>query len=186
VLNRKALAILIALLAAGALAGPCTAGVLFGFQYSIPAPDASYDSVLAEGTLFTEIVPGGYQIVDIVGTRTVHGTEELITGLIAPGGYGGNSNLLYHPNAPFLDGNGLSFTVAGLGSDGFGSINLYSDPSAAYLGTIYTEAYSPSVWYGTLTVTQLPEPSPLVLLPLGIAGVAFWSRIRRTPSHVVT
>jgi hypothetical protein len=176
-LNKRVILIVTALLASGALAGPCSAGSVFDFQYSLPAPDPSYDSVSAFGTLFADVVPGGYLIVGIEGTRVVNGTPEQITGLIDPGGFWGNSNLLYYPSDVLLDGNGLSFTTDGLGNDGFGDVNLYS--SVDYAGTLYTEAGS-SVWYGTFSVTETPEPSTMVLLTLGAAGLGFWTRIRRT------
>src|ERR1035437_392556 len=93
-LNKTAFSLIAALLASGALAGPCSAGSIFNFQYSLPAPDPSYDAISASGTLVADEVPGGYLVVSISGTRTVNGIAEAITGLIGPLGYGGNSNLL--------------------------------------------------------------------------------------------
>lgn len=113
-LNRTALSLIVALLASGALTAPCAAGSIFNFQYSIPAPNASFDAVSAIGTLLADEVPSGYLVVGITGTRTVNDVPEAITGLIAPLGYAGNSNLFYYPNDPLLDVNGLSFTVAAL------------------------------------------------------------------------
>jgi hypothetical protein len=176
-LNKTAFSLIAALLASGALTGPCSAGSIFNFQYSIPAPNASFDSISASGTLFADEVPGGYLVVGITGTRTVNdGIPEAITGLIAPNGYAGNSDLLYYPNDPLLDGNGLSFTVAGAGNDGFGNVNLYS--TSDYLGILYTENGATIGW-GSFTVTPSPEPSTLGLLALGGAGLCAWNKRRR-------
>ena len=179
-LNKTAFSLIAALLASGALAGPCSAGSIFNFQYSLPAPNPSFDSISASGTLVADEVPGGYLVVDITGTRTVNdGIPEAITGLIAPLGYFGNSNLLYYPNDQLLDYNGLSFTVAGAGSDGSGNVNLFSQLD--YLGVLYTE--DGNVGWGTFAVSPSdvspsPEPSTMVLLTLGAAGLCACTKRR--------
>ena len=96
-LNKTVILLVAALLASGALAGPCSAGSIFNFQYSLPATDIVPNSVSAFGTLFTDDVTGRYLIVGIVGTRFVNGVPQQIAGLIDPNGYFGNSNLLYYP-----------------------------------------------------------------------------------------
>ena len=174
-LNRTAFLLIVALLASGALTGPCAAVSIFNFQYSIPAPNASFDAVSAIGTLLADEVPSGYLVVGITGTRTVNDVPEAITGLIAPLGYAGNSNLFYHPNGPLLDVNGLSFTVAGTGNDGFGNVNLFS--VSDYLGVLYTENGA-TVGWGSFTATPSPEPSTLGLLALGAVGLCGRSKRR--------
>ena len=181
-LSKRIISFGLVLLASGALTGRCLAGVVYNFQYSLPAPDPSYDAVSAYGTLTTgDFDPGtgGYLVSSIEGTRTVNGVDTLITGLIPPGGYG-NSNVLYYPDAPFLDVNGLSFTVANhaLSNDGLGNVNIYFDGSA------YTEN-SYSVSDGTFDVElATPEPSTAMLLIGGLLAVAAWTRKPRQFSKV--
>jgi hypothetical protein len=179
-LNKTAVALALALLFSGALAVPCSAGTIISFTYSIPAPDPSYLAISASGLLTTiEQGPGVYLVVDIEGTRSVNGVPETITGLIAPGGYY-NSNLLSLPGPPLLDGNGLSFTVAGSGNDGSGSVNVYSVTD--YFGTVYTEAAG-NVFYGAFDAEIVPEPSTFILVAVASAGlVALTSHRRRKPS----
>ena len=51
--------------------------------------------------------------------------------------FDGNDNLLFFPGPPFLDFDGVSFTVdnPSLSDDGFGDVNVYFDPSSG----LYTE-----------------------------------------------
>jgi hypothetical protein len=188
-LSKRIISFGLVLLASGALTGRCLAGVVYNFQYSLPAPpDSLYDAVSAHGTLTTgDFDPGigGYLVSSIEGTRTVNGVDTLITGLIPPGGFGGNSNVLYYPDAPFLDVNGLAFTIGNLAfsNDGLGNVNIYFDVSD------YTEN-SYSVSYGTFDValaTQelaTPEPSTAMLLIGGLLAVAAWTRKPRQFSKV--
>jgi hypothetical protein len=189
-LSKRIISFGLVLLASGALTGRCLAGVVYNFQYSLPAPpDSSYDAVSAYGTLTTgdfDLGIGGYLVSSIEGTRTVNGVDTLITGLIPPGGFGGNSNVLYYPDAPFLDVNGLSFTIDNpvLSNDGLGNVNIYF-----YFGSDYTEI-SNLVGYGTFDValaTQelaTPEPSTAMLLIGGLLAVAAWTRKPRQFSKV--
>src|ERR1700723_1105729 len=62
------------------------------------------------GTFITTFEGGGvYLITGITGT--VDG--QTITGLISPGGFNSNDNLLYYPPAPQLDATGVAFVIAG-------------------------------------------------------------------------
>jgi hypothetical protein len=173
VLNKTLIVLVAALLASGALAIPCSAGTTFSFQYSLPATDPTMDSVSASGTMSADGVAGGYIITGIEGTRIVNGITEVINGLIAPGLFFGNTNMLFYPNAPLLDSDGLSFTTSGAGDDGFGNVNLYS-----LAGGDFTEVGA-TIGSGTFSVAEIPEPSTLVLLALGAAALGARTRIRR-------
>ena len=76
----------------------------------------------------TDLSGGSYTVTGVWGSWN----GVAITGVAAPGGFGSNDNLLF-PAAPLVDGNGLGFTVNGVGDDGAGNVNLY------YNGTGYTE-----------------------------------------------
>ena len=165
----------LALLAVVVSSGPAYASAMFHFQYNLPAPEPGFLSVSGSGTLFTnDPVNNVYLITGIQGTRTVDGTDEAITGLTPPGMFAGNSNLLYFMGMLFLDGDGMSFTVANSGgNDGYGNVNLFRNPNQGY-----TEI-GDGIGYGTFVAFQaadpVPEPSSLLLVFLGIGGVALGS-----------
>jgi hypothetical protein len=157
----------------------------FSFSYSfpvfaLPLPDEGSPTeiglVTASGTLVGTSLGGNlFQIIDITGTRDYeeNGVEDIspINGLIDPGGFNFNDNLLDMSGTPFLT-EGFSFTLlAGPGDDGAGNVNVYWDEAG------YTEAFLRQVGDGTFTASDIggdvPEPSSIVLLGLGLAGIAF-------------
>jgi hypothetical protein len=70
------------------------------------------DTSVVSGTLTTTSTPAGgpYTVTGIMGTWSFDAVSLTIQGLIAPGGLGGNDNML-SPVAPFLSNSGISFTV---------------------------------------------------------------------------
>src|SRR5215831_8537594 len=69
------------------------------------------DGIASAGILTTTdaLVGGAYTITAIQGTRNVNN----IDGLLPPGSFGANDNLLY-PSDPFVDVPGFSFSSGGL------------------------------------------------------------------------
>jgi uncharacterized protein (TIGR03437 family) len=135
----------------------------FTFTYAFPAAPGNPDgfAVNASGKLTTTALDPAtntYRIINITGTRTANGATESITGLIPAGGFG-NSNLL-HAAPPWLDGEGLSFTVSNPngGNDGHGRVNVYS------IGSQYTENLT-NVGNGAFTVTHdtIPKDGSLAI-----------------------
>lgn len=140
--------------------------LLFG---SIGAPNAHADSFTfavtgaysGTGTFTTNPLSGGtYLITEITGTFD----GSAITSLISLGGFMANDNLLY-PSIPFLDGSGVSFTLAD-GND----VNVCSfvgtecfDSTLAFVGTTAIGEVSLSV-----SPTATPEPSSIALMLAGI------------------
>jgi len=118
------------------------------------------------------LVPGEdyYLITAITGTRTYLGTTQPITGLIDPEGFSNNDNLLFFGSLPLLDLNGFAFAVPGPVVGEFEDIQVFYDADNAE----YTE-YPGPVGEGDFAVTALgavPEPSAIILLVIGLAGIA--------------
>jgi uncharacterized protein (TIGR03437 family) len=142
----------------------------FTFTYAFPAAPGNPDgfAVNASGKLTTTALDPAtntYKIINITGTRTANGATESITGLIPVGGFG-NSNLL-RAAPPWLDGEGLSFTVSNPngGNDGQGRVNVYS------IGSQYTENLT-NVGNGIFTVTRDTIPSD-GSLSIDVSSLAF-------------
>lgn len=151
----------------------------FTFSYSFPGSGDTPTPVSGNGLLTTtdlNTTTNAYTILDISGTRNFNGTQQTITGLLPPGDFDLNSNLLF-ATAPLLDFGGFSFSVNGTGNDG-SLVNVY------YTGSDYTEG-SPDVDFGSFTATNVnaaavPEPGSVALLVgLGISGAGFLARRRK-------
>jgi hypothetical protein len=143
----------------------------FDFSYSLP-PDPMGPSpfaVTANGVFTTSAFNGtSYTVTGITGIRN----GQTITGLLPPNAFSGNDNLLF-PSSPLVDGNGISFTVAGVGDDGLGHVNLF------FIDNGYTED-TPNVGLGTLTITpvtsSVPEPGSVGLAAGGLVAFVYLRR----------
>ena len=170
-----------------AFAAPSRAAEVFTFQYLF---NHAYDPAgffSGSGTLTTDDLDPAtntYLITGVDGARTVSAfgstTTNTITGLLPPGGYAGNSNLLYAFAPWFLDEGGFSFTISDPtgGSDGMGRVNVY------YFGySSYSEAGA-AAGFGNFTATlvqtpEVPEPAVGVLVVCGLACIAAGRRFSR-------
>ncbi|QHS51287.1 PEP-CTERM sorting domain-containing protein [Edaphobacter sp. 12200R-103] len=96
-----------------------------------------------------------------------------VTGIIAPGGFNGNDNLLFPTNAQTLDPNGFSFSAAN-GPDSF-DVNVYNDGTGYFAFFRDEDNFTdtlPITFDVTPAASPVPEPGTLLLLGTGILGVA--------------
>ncbi len=148
---------------------------LFDFQYSFPSYEANGTAISASGTLTTtdlDPIKNNYTITEISGTRTVQGITETIIGLLSPGTYGINDNLL-NASMPLLTQNGFSYLVSGSGEDGNGNVNVfYSSFNEGY------SELSSDVDYGNFSViTRRSVPEPYTVGGSFVAlGFGWWTK----------
>ena len=138
----------------------------FYFSYSA-------NGIAATGVLTTAGTSGDYTVTDILGSR--NGID--FSGLLPPGAFENNDNLLLYPGNPLLSNGGISY-VAG-GSD----FNFYFDNFGAPCGTLqYKESTGGNcgstdeiVSLQILPIylpTTVPEPSSFALMIAAVVGLA--------------
>ncbi|WP_017654135.1 hypothetical protein [Fortiea contorta] len=145
-------------LAGVAIPSSAQAAQLFNFDYS--SSSFGSFSLSASGTLTTtdlDTATNRYTITGITGTRTFNGTTEDILGLIAPGGFQGNNNIL-SANYPFLDDNGFAFNV------GSGEVNVngatFMGLFSQYLDNTDGMGYVLDTFNVTKVTNAQPVPEP--------------------------
>jgi PEP-CTERM motif len=130
------------------------------FDFTVTGSSGTFSGA---GTLTaTSIGSGEYLITAITGTG--------VTGLIAPGGFNGNDNLLFPSSLPQLDSKGFSFIDVN-GPDKF-DVNIFNNGSGyfAYLQDEDHFIETVPVTFEAATTT-IPEPSTLFLLSTGLLGL---------------
>ncbi|MBC6430292.1 PEP-CTERM sorting domain-containing protein [Nostoc sp. HG1] len=147
---------------------------LFDFQYSFPSYEANGTGISASGTLTTtdlDPIKNNYTITGITGTRTIQGISETIIGILSPGTYGINDNLL-NASTPMLSQNGFSYLVSGSGEDRNGNVNVfYSSFNEGY------SELSSDVDYGSFSVVPRPVPEPYTVSGSLVAlGFGWWMK----------
>lgn len=151
------------------------------FDFNYQQIDGYGNGTSTTGTLITTDSPGGgiQTITSIDGTYNLYFAgavlaSEQITGLPQPDNAYGADDYLYLGGGPYLDNNGLTFTVNGPGDDGAGDVNIYFYDGAYYEPTEINEVS------GTFTLTSaVPEPASAALA--GCSGLLLFgfSRYRR-------
>ncbi len=136
------------------------------FNFSFTGPTFSGSGVFDAASVHS----GEFQIVGVTGTTdTGNGTLRAITGVITPGGYEFNDNLLFFPaqGGAFFDANGVSFILRN-GAE----VNLFSANGAYLMRTNGNEVNEVANIAVTPAASPIPEPGTLTLLGTGVLSLA--------------
>lgn len=142
---------------------------LFNFSYTLPTDNGSLTATGQFTTSALDPNTSAYTILGITGTRTYEGVTANITGLIAPGGFEGNNNLLY-TTSPYVDLSGFSYTIdANNPANDTNNVNFYYSAT----NSAYTETGAPVGYSVNFTVTPVPAPNSLAVFAsmAGLGGV---------------
>jgi hypothetical protein len=111
---------------------------------------------------------GSFTIDSVTGTG--------ITGLISPGDFQGNDNLFFPAGPSLFDSNGFAFTDT-MGDTSF-QVDIHSVGPGSYDATFLDSDGFGATIPVTLTASEVPEPSSLLMLGTGLCGIVSMARRR--------
>lgn len=142
--------------------------LVFRFNYN------NGTNLSSEGYLITDDTPNGfgqYTITNVIGSRTLAGITESITGLIGVGGYQSNDNLL-SPSQPFFTANGFAYTTSSQSVNV--KFNQFLGPVSPFISdTTNSNGSTLGISNVTFQPQGVPEPSDIggLALLLGMGGL---------------
>jgi hypothetical protein len=129
------------------------------YDFSVTGSSGTFSGA---GTLTaTSIRSEEYLITAITGTG--------VTGLIAPGSFNGNDNLLFPSSLPQLSSNGFSFIDVN-GPDRF-DVNIFNNGSGYFAYLQDEDHFTETVPVTFALTATIPEPSTIILLSTGLFGL---------------
>ena len=161
--------IMIKLLSLGIVSALLAAAPASATQYLFSITGGS----TATGTLTVQdpiAAVGGSLITAITGTYN----GQAITGLVAPGGFGANDNLLFVGQNPLLDGGGFTFNGA------FGDRNIF------WNGITYRDFGQANITFSIREIAQgVPEPATWAMMLIGFGAMGVSLRRRRRTNNLL-
>jgi PEP-CTERM motif len=161
-----------AILALSTLALPRTASAsVFTFSYT-----SSTSATFGFGTFTTGSSVSPALITGISGIEVYNGIADTITGLSS---YASADNLLFFPNAPFIDSRGISFSTVSSGD-----FNVYNVADNRIVSSLNNPLGIPDglnqINFQVTAVAAVPEPSTWAMMILGFAGIGFMAYRRKS------
>lgn len=169
-----------ALLPLAAAMAPASASTLT-FDWTLTGPSASLGGVTEPGSGTLTVTTGSSSDTITAVTGTLG--SFTITGLLSPGAFLGNDNLLYPTGTAPLDTNGFAVATTG------GNIAIWSDfpEGTPPTGNAYGENGVGGYGQGTFAISPAPVPLPssVWMLVLGLGGLGFGAKRARQPEALL-